>query len=178
MDDDSLEAPLPPVHQEERRRLLRRREWLFLGVFLVVAILCWANFRRVVVQGRSMEPTYENGQTVLVWKLFPRRSLKPGDVIVFREGSDDLIKRVAFITAPGDTQLPPVGFPKSFTNPEGVTVSGRSFGWYFFKASVGILPPPPRGSNIYVMGDNFPVSDDSRHFGPINPTQILGRVVR
>ena len=32
------------------------------------------------------------------------------------------------------------------------------------------------GSGYFVLGDNPPVSIDSRQFGPINPRQILGRV--
>lgn len=30
---------------------------------------------------------------------------------------------------------------------------------------------------LYVLGDNLLVSDDSRNFGPIRPSQVLGKVI-
>ncbi len=33
------------------------------------------------------------------------------------------------------------------------------------------------GENVYVIGDNESESTDSRHFGPINKNQVVGKVV-
>ena len=44
---------------------------------------------------------YHNGEAVVVWKLAPHDKLKPGDVIVFRQGGDELIKRIVYIADPG-----------------------------------------------------------------------------
>ena len=44
-----------------------------------------------------------------------------------------------------------------------------------------LVPAPPRivpDGQIYVLGDNPPVSDDSRSFGPVPSDTLLGRVIR
>ena len=63
----------------------------------MLALLLRLNVREGRVTGPSMSPTYENGDTVLVWKSAPRSLLKPGMVIIFRDtNGDELIKRIAF----------------------------------------------------------------------------------
>lgn len=177
--DDELGTRLAGVRRREHVRGLRKREWVFLGLFLALALGCWVNFQRVVVVGHSMDPSYHSGQTVLVWKLAPRSRLHPGDVIVFRQGSDELIKRIVFVAPPQEAaHFPPAGFPSIITTPQGDQLPGGIFDWYFMKVNLGLVPKPPVTNTIYVMGDNFPISDDSRHFGPISPDQILGRVIR
>ncbi len=182
--DEELSGRLAHVRTRERVRGLRKREWVFLSIFLVVAIASYFNFRRVIVSGRSMEPTYQNGEALIMWKLAPRDRLKRGDVIVFRQGGDELIKRIVYISPPGEVgHYPPPGFPTTYSNPAGWYIPAdappwATFGLYFFKIRAGMSPPPPLGNTIYVMGDNFPVSDDSRHFGPISPSQVLGRIIQ
>ena len=97
------------VTPEPTKRILglRRRDWVALCVLIGIAVLLRANFRQGAIQGASMEPTYHNGDTVLVWKSVPRDSLKPGDVIIFRDkkNGDELIKRIALIR-PWSPNLP------------------------------------------------------------------------
>ena len=182
--DEELAGRLAHVRKREQVRGLRKREWVFLSVFLVVAVAAYLNFQRVIVSGRSMEPTYRNGEALIMWKLAPRDQLRRGDVIVFRQGKDELIKRIIYIASPKQVgQYPPPGFPMTYSNPEGWYIpadapSWMTFGLYFFKIRTGLAPPPPLGSTIYVMGDNFPISDDSRDYGPISPAQVLGRVIQ
>ena len=182
--DETLAARLAHVRRREHVRGLRKREWVFLSLFLVLAVGAFVNFKRVIVNGRSMEPTYHSGEAVVVWKLAPHDKLKPGDVIVFRQGSDELIKRIVYIADPKQAgQFPPPGFPPILTNPEGWYVPASAPPWmtfrlYFVKVNAGIVPTPPLDHTIYVAGDNFRNSDDSRDFGPIAPDQILGKVLR
>jgi signal peptidase I len=182
--DDALASRLSQVRKREHIRGLRKREWVFLSFFLVLAIAAYANFERVIVTGHSMEPTYHNHETLVMWKLAPRNRLKRGDVIVFRQGRDELIKRILYICPPGQSgKYPPPGFPQTYINPEGWRIPAdappwMTFQWYFLKIHLGITPPPPLDQTIYVMGDNFPISDDSRDYGPISPSQILGRIIQ
>jgi signal peptidase I len=146
-----------------------------VAVLLILAIALRVNLRQGRVTGASMEPTYSNGETVLVWKTYPMSLLKPGDVIVFRDRNDDeLIKRVAFIRA--WMPQPPQG---DYANPNGGRLIPYTvlFGDYFAWVASGKTPRPAPENTIYVLGDNLLVSDDSRHFGPIAPGQILGKVV-
>ncbi len=182
--DEELSGRLAGVRKRERVRGLRKREWVFLSFFLAVAVAAYANFQRVIVTGRSMEPTFQDREALVMWKLAPRDRLRRGDVIVFRQGGDELIKRIVFICPPGQAgEYPPPGFPRTYSNPAGWYIPADAPPWmtfrlYFHRVRLGLVPPPPLGSTIYVMGDNFPISDDSRHFGPINPSQVLGRVIQ
>ncbi|MBV9849894.1 MAG: hypothetical protein JO250_09500 [Armatimonadetes bacterium] len=181
--DETLAARLAHVRQREHVRGLRRREWVVLAFFLILAASTSVNFKRVVVTGRSMEPTFHNGEAVLVWKFAPRDKLKPGDVIVFRRGRDELIKRILYIADPRQAGIfPPPGFPRTLTNPEGWYIPpnaspNMTFALYFFKVQYGLKPTPALNQTIYVLGDNLPFSSDSRDFGPISPDQILGKVM-
>lgn len=152
----------------------RKRQWIMLGILVLFALVLRLNVRQGRVSGASMEPSYSNGDTVLVWKSYPRSLLKPGDVIVFRDHGDELIKRIAFIRA-WDPKCP----AGSYANPNGGRLIPYQilFGDYFTRVAAHTTPKPPAENTIYVLGDNLPVSDDSRHIGPISPAQVLGKVV-
>jgi signal peptidase I len=86
------------------------RQAIALFVFLIVAILYNSFFTLSVVRGKSMEPTFRDGQVVLVGKgglLFG--PLKRGDVVVFTRNGQLLVKRVVALpyeTAPDGTRVP------------------------------------------------------------------------
>ena len=174
-------APLAEPHVQPKRDAqasLRRREWVFLSVFLLVAIVAWVNVKRVEVKGISMEPTFDNGDLVIVWKTVPRASLQPGDVIVFKSADgDELIKRIAAIQ-----NGPYPRFPQWLTLSDGRREAVAALfdpynSPYFAGRLMGNMPPPAASRTIYVLGDNLMHSNDSRDFGPISPRQILGKVV-
>ena len=55
--------------------------WLFLlGIVFLLVVLASYNLRRVVVHGHSMEPTFHNNQSVIVWTKYPTDALKIGDI--------------------------------------------------------------------------------------------------
>ncbi len=98
--------PVEPVHRQ--RRWLRQAVALF--VFFIVAFLYHSFFTLSVVRGKSMEPTFHDGQVILVGKgglLFG--PLKHGDVVVFTRDGQLLVKRVVALpyeTAPDGTRVP------------------------------------------------------------------------
>ena len=135
------------------------------------------------VQQNSMERTLEPGQYVLVDKLTPRwDSYKRGDVVVFSPPSNwtpdptPFIKRV--IGLPGDeVEIKDDG--KVWVN--GVALDEP----YTYKNAQGVNEPTvplsdtsswvvPAG-DLFVMGDHRQKSADSRAFGPIPETQVIGR---
>ena len=156
-------------------RLRKQTYWAF-GILLVLALVLRLNVRQGRVSGPSMSPTYEDGNTVLVWKSVPRSLLKPGVVIIFRDtNGDELIKRIAFV-GPQFARIPP--------NADWVMINGSRkipfsvlFGDYYAHVTSGKTPVPSSDRDIYVLGDNLIESDDSRHIGPISLRQILGKVV-
>ncbi len=155
---------------------LRKQTWIVFGILILLALMLRLNVRQGRVSGPSMSPTYENGDTVLVWKSVPRSVLKPGVVIIFRDtNGDELIKRIAFI-GPQYARTPP--------NADWTTINGSRkiplpllFSSYYARVASGQTPAPPPGRDIYVLGDNLLESDDSRRIGPISARQILGKVV-
>lgn len=134
-----------PTEQPEQARTQRRwlRQAVALFVFLIIAFLYHSFFTLSVVKGKSMEPTFHDGQVVLVGKgglLFG--PLKRGDVVVFTRNGQLLVKRVVALpyeTAPDGTRVP--------------------------------------ANHVYVVGDNLEVSEDSRAFGPIPLSSIVGKVL-
>ncbi len=156
-------------------RLRPQTYWAF-GLLLLLALLLRLNVREGRVTGPSMSPTYEDRDTVLVWKTVPRSLLKPGMVIIFRDtNGDELIKRIAFIGPQYARQAPDADW---------TTINGSRkvplpelFSDYYARIASGQTAAPPPDRDIYVLGDNLPESDDSRHIGPIRARQILGKVV-
>ena len=165
----------------EGRRLpahagLSRRERFALLVWLPLALLLYANVQCVAVRGRSMEPTLTSGRRLIVWKMAPRDSLKPGDVIVFRApDGTEMVKRIAWV------HRGPVGLtPGVYWTRDGSHVSvpfALLFAPYLAARDFGRVGPPSPEQTIYVVGDNFENSFDSRDYGPIGPDQVLGKVL-
>jgi signal peptidase I len=186
-------APLDagPVEAEPegstRKRRLRRLllEW---GVVLVLAALVAAGLRGFVVQAYfvpsgSMEPTLQIGDRILVDKfLFSAGSLHDGDIVVFARPpgdtagvcddptASDLVKRV--VATPGQT-VKSVGntiYVDNKPQPEPYLPSGTVLGRAVPQQTV------PAG-HYFVMGDNRAESCDSRYWGDVKGSTIVGRVV-
>lgn len=130
------------------------------------------------VQQNSMEQTLEPGQYVLVDKLSPRWApYRRGDVIVFNppapsaEGNTPFIKRV--IGLPGDTV--------AVKDDGRVYVNGTALDEaYLYKGEPTIVSSDQRTwvvppGELFVMGDHRRASADSRVFGPIGISNVIGR---
>jgi signal peptidase I len=129
---------------------------------------------RVIVSGKSMNPTLENGDSGYVNKcILKLRPLRHGEIVIFHDGVDNqlVVKRV--IAVPGDT----VSF--SFSR---VYVNGNMLSEPYLKA--GTLTIPRNYNNVtlgkgqyFMMGDNRANSLDSRNYGPISTSHIIGLFV-
>src|SRR5438067_13310890 len=82
------------------RPLIRPRFAITAVTLLAVYLGC--PFRLNVVQGDSMEPTIRNGSLcVLDRTYYANHPLQPGEIITFRQGDENMTKRV--YGAPGQT---------------------------------------------------------------------------
>ncbi|MEO3747703.1 S26 family signal peptidase [Plantactinospora sp. B5E13] len=138
-----------------------------LGGLLVRVRRCWV---LVTVDGRSMVPTLEPGDRVLVRRVLPS-AVRTGQVVVVEEPLG------------GSWDTPPLA--------EGVA-PGPERRWIVKRAVAGpgdpvpATPMPPGGSALsrvppgrfVLLGDNRPDSCDSRDFGFVPGDRILGSVRR
>lgn len=150
-----------------------------LSIFLVVYLFFMQPHQ---VNGQSMVPNFQSGEYVLTDKVsYKMRNPEKGEVVVFHapkaahcpEGTGcDYIKRV--IALPGETislsdntyyvNGEPVKenyIPSDFETLPGDFIRGRTV----------TLGP----DEYFVSGDNRPYSSDSRAWGPISKSDIVGR---
>jgi signal peptidase I len=142
-----------------------------LAGFVVVTGLFSYSLRLVRIQGRSMEPSFSPGQWVLVRQLnWPAVPLRDGDVVVFRHEGQLLIKRIAALQGEKppveDLCLPAVPSPDLATRDP------------WLAQELARLTAPVLAGQLYVLGDNADVSEDSRVFGPIPGSAVIGRVIQ
>ncbi|HEY0757131.1 MAG TPA: signal peptidase I [Ktedonobacteraceae bacterium] len=124
------------------------------------------------ISGPSMQNTLHSGQFVLVNKLaYLFHQPERGDVIVFHEPDQpgrDLIKRI--IGLPGDTIV---------LDGNNVTVDGVQLNEPYItqKYNPGAQSQTVPPNEYFVMGDNRPVSEDSRYFGFVPKDYVVGKAI-
>lgn len=131
------------------------------------------------VKGASMEPSFFDHEYLIIDELSYRFN-KPerGDIVVFRYPADPsqfFIKRV--IGLPSETVEVSDGEVKIYndTHPNGLTLDELIYLPAEY-VSAGNRTVTLRADEYFVMGDNRPASLDSRYFGPIKQSAIVGRV--
>jgi len=129
-------------------------------------------FSTAVVDGDSMAPTLVNGDYLLLTHGDP--APRKGDVVVTRVLDNglfvELVKRV--IAVPGDT----VEVRNDVAIVNGVPEPARGQvvdPTYSVSRSRQVIA----SGYIYVMGDNRPISEDSRYLGPVAISGIKGKAV-
>jgi signal peptidase I len=177
--DEPRRSPLPPERPKATHwlRVVGRQFWLWLVIVFLVAITYGFINRfvitSVIVQGRSMVPTLQDGERYLLdrWSYYYRLPER-GDVVVLRDpGHQDLaIKRI--VGMPGDTIQLRDGV---------VMVNGKRFiEPYLSRGTLTYMPDFKDRSVLlgadqyFVLGDNRPLSEDSRYYGPIQRDRIVG----
>ncbi len=155
-------------------------EWvaIVVGAVLVALLVKTYLVQAFRIPSSSMEQTLLVGDRVMVNKLSYRLGdVSPGDVVVFErpagapggvDAPEDLIKRV--VAVGGDTVQTVDG--RLVRNGEPVDEPYLAPG----STTTGIEQPVtiPDGQ-VWVMGDNRNNSSDSRVFGPVAETTIVGQ---
>lgn len=195
MSDDSIDHIATSGDSATDRGAPKRSRWLIeTGVIVVVALVVAVLLRTFVVgtysiPSGSMEPTLNVNDRILVNKLaYDFHSVHTADIVVFTTPKDehcagppvhDLVKRV--IGLPGQTVSLKDGY---------VYINGKRLQENFLPASVrNQTDPGPIGTpysltksfkvpakDVFVMGDNRLASCDSRYWGPIPESTIVGKV--
>lgn len=161
-------------------------EWasVIAGAVLLALVVKVFLLQAFFIPSPSMYPTLKEGDRVLVNKLsYKLHDVNRGDVVVFERPASEapsaipeLIKRV--VGLPGDAVTFRGGHV--YINgekldepylPEGVTTTA-DFAPNRCTVDAPCLIPP---GEVWVMGDNRNDSKDSRYFGPIPESSIVGR---
>jgi signal peptidase I len=160
-------------------------EWIkaFAIGIIIFAFIRTFFFSNYVVEGESMMPTLQDGNKLVVNKIgYEVSALHRFDVIVFHANEDeDFVKRI--IGVPGDKieyindELFING--KKYEEPflevyRQKTLDGRLTGDFTLTEITGEKSVPE--GKLFVLGDNRLGSWDSRHFGFISATQVVGKV--
>lgn len=150
-------------------------------VFILAFVLRYFVIQPFVVDGESMMPNYINEEYLLAEKVsYLTKEPKRGDVIVFRYPGNpnvNYIKRV--IGLPGETVQVADNQVKisNSANPSGIILAES-----YLPSSVktltndgGSISETLAMDEYFVMGDNRQHSSDSREWGPLKKSNILGR---
>ena len=166
-------------------RMLAETAITILAAVLLAGLARTFVFQTFYIPTTSMVPTLAVGDRILVQKaFFGPGDLREGDIVVFSHppldhcsaSGDDLVKRV--IALPGQT---------IYSSGDILYVNGRPLAEPYLPASDPLGPPIPNATSqhpyrvpageFYVMGDNRAVSCDSRYWGPITGSSIVGKVI-
>jgi len=126
-----------------------------------------------LVHGDSMEPNVKDGDVGLFVRHGP---VKAGDVVIFAQDgeSDYLIKRVVAVA--GDTVNIDEETGQVLVNGEIYSQDGVRAQTHAREDGIEFPVTVPEG-HVFLLGDNRPVSKDSRAFGLVKTDQIEGRVI-
>ena len=181
-------ADADPARTAPQRRRRWKRALAEMTITILVAVLLAGLVRTFAFQpfwipSPSMAPTLGVYDRVLVQKaFFAWRDVHEGQIVVFshprldhcgpQEG--DLVKRV--IALPGQT---------IYSSGNSIYVNGRLLAEPYLPHSDPLGPPiassqhpyrvPP--GEFYMLGDNRSDSCDSRYWGPIKGSSMIGKVV-
>lgn len=170
---------------EQMKKSTQQEIWMWVKTILwavaIVLLLERFVFVPTVVQGVSMMPTLQDGNRLIVSKL---GEIKRFDEIVFRapDAPKNYVKRV--IGLPGDTivlkedQLYINGMltpePYLDNSKKKLAVGDYLNDDFTLEMLTGELRVPK--GHLFVMGDNRPRSHDSREFGFIKTSSVIGQV--
>jgi signal peptidase I len=180
-------ADLGSARTRPRRR--RKRALVETVIAILVAVLVAGLIRTFAYQtfwipSSSMVPTLGVHDRIVVQKaFFTWRDVREGEIVVFSHPprdqcggrqESDLVKRV--IALPGQT---------IFSSGSRIYVNNRVLSEPYLPRQDPLGPPIAssqhpyrvRPGEFYVLGDNRANSCDSRYWGPIKGTSIVGKVV-
>jgi signal peptidase I len=173
-----------PGPSRRRLRTLAEAAITILAAVLVALLIRTFVFQSFWIPSTSMVPALSVYDRIVVQKAFFTSSdVRAGDIVVFSHPpldhcpgpqQGDLVKRV--IALPGQT---------IYSSGNHVYVNGRPLAESYLPPGDPLGPPiasrahPYRvpAGEFYLLGDNRAISCDSRYWGPIRGSTIVGKVV-
>ena len=143
-------------------------------IIIVVVLIRSFIITPVIVSGKSMLPNFNDGELLLVRKIgYNEKTIKRFDVVVIKKDKEEIIKRI--IGMPGEH----ISYKnnKLYINDELISEDYTHLNTKDFNleeiCSCSIIPE----GKYLVLGDNRPISKDSRSIGLIDEKDIVGKSV-
>jgi signal peptidase I len=166
--------------KEERQESSAIQSWFGLAKSFDIVLIIGLLFRAFILQpyivdGSSMETNFHNKEILIIDKISDKfENFHRGDVVVFqapKAPNEDYIKRI--IAFPGETVIIQNGkvyingyeLSEPYLNPGTSTLTSDTI----FRFTLG-------PNQYFVMGDNRSNSSDSREWGAVPKTNVVGRV--
>ena len=179
----------PKRPHSRKRTLIETAIGLAIAVVIALGVRTFV-FQAYFIPSGSMEPTLQVGDRILVDKFdFNFHSIHQNDIVVFRTPpaarrdsateDGDLVKRVV---ATGGQWIRSQGDEVLVKNPNSTKWHALPESYFRDNGKNTPLGQPivryevPR-NDFYVLGDNRTVSCDSRVWGPLPGSDVVGRVV-
>lgn len=172
----------PPTSEQPPKKVLLGFVFELVQVMVIsLAIIIPVRYFLVqpfYVKGASMEPNFYDHEYLVIDELSYRfHQPMRGDIVVFRYPNDPkqfFIKRV--IGLPGETVEIAGGQVKVYNakNPNGVVLDEHAYLDQDFTGTDRTVTL--KSDEYFMLGDNRVASLDSRYFGPVNASFIIGRV--
>jgi signal peptidase I len=171
----------PDSHRNKKKRRVAI-EWTLILVIAVLASILVRTFafQTFYIPSGSMNPTLWQGERIVVNKLsVDFGTIHIGDIVVFKAPPDvakdchdavtDLVKRV--IGLPGD---------RLYSRGNTIYVNGTPLDqkWTVWR-TIGTTPIKPTtvpAGHYFMMGDNHALSCDSRTWGTVPKSDLIGKV--
>jgi signal peptidase I len=147
------------------------------GVILGISLFLYGFgnlFQPTVVVGQSMAPTLKSGRLIWIDRLY-YKTHRPtrGEVVVFRRDDAIYVKRV--YRGPGEV-MHVVGDHGDVVGPVRASYARRLDDQYgALRSPLQVREMRVPDDCVWVLGDNFNCSEDSRHLGPIPIRDLIGR---
>jgi signal peptidase I len=165
------------MHEEQRENVFTELlKFILVAVIIVVPVRLFIA-QPFIVSGASMDPTFMNGQYLIVDELTYRLAApERGDVVIFKYPKDPsqyFIKRI--IGLPGETvNIVPNRVSVTKTDDSEVVLEEE---YVVNEGNGSNLTVTLRDDEYFVMGDNRPESSDSRFWGVLPRENIIGRAL-
>lgn len=149
---------------------------LYPYVLIIVTVILIRAFiiTPVIVSGDSMKPNLNNGELLLVRKIgYNQNTIKRFDIVVVNDGEEEIIKRV--IGLPGEHIT--YKNNKLYVNDKLVKENYIFRDTEDFNLEEICSCTTIEEGKYLVLGDNRPISKDSRQIGLIDKDNIKGKAI-
>lgn len=149
---------------------------LYPYVIIIVVVILIRSFiiTPVIVSGNSMKPNYNDGELLLVRKIgYNEKTINRFDVVVIKKDKEEIIKRI--IGLPGEH----ISYKnnKLYVNDKLISEEYTHLDTKDFNLEeICTCSTIPEGKYL-VLGDNRPISKDSRTIGLIDIKDIVGQSI-